>query len=152
MDITSPVVGQTNITGLTNPTYTLTEVNAPVPNAQRFIVSALGGTQTGVEVHTANNPFMVTLYSPSSYQAQGDLNAQGLPRSVPRNNYSTVITKGVEVFPDMIRTNTIKVINEVPAGAETNDPESLAAAWACAAAICHVNAEKYRLAILAGNL
>lgn len=151
MDITSPVVGQTNITGLTNPTYTLTEVNAPVPNAQRLIVSALGGTQTGVEVHTANNPFMVTLYQPTSYQTQGDVNAQGVPRSIPRNNYSVVVNKGVEVYPDITRTNTIKIVNEVPAGSETNDPESLAAAWALAAAICHVNAEKFRAAIIAGQ-
>lgn len=152
MTPTSPVVGQTGVTGLTNPTWTLVADVAPVANAKAYYVSALGGTQTGVEVHSASNAFQLIQYKPSAYKQLGQLNAAGQPSSFPINSYSFVVKKGVEVYTGIRRTMTVKTIIEVPAGAESTDPESISAALVAHAAALHVNAASWRNDIVLGAL
>lgn len=149
---TSPVTGQTGVTGLTNPTFTLVEGTAPVSNAREFIVTALGGTQTGVETHTQANPFVITAYKPSLYKTLGDLNAAGNPSSYPKNTYSFVTKKGVEVYSGIRRVMTIKTVIEIPAGAEVTDPESISAAYVEHAAVQHVNAAALRDSLITGAI
>lgn len=150
---TSPVVGQTGVTGLTNPTFTLTADQASVPNAKQYVVSALGGTQTGVETHTASNPFTLTGFKPVSYLPLGDINLNsGLPNSFPKNTYSFVTRKGVEVYSGIRRIMTIKTVIDIPAGSEIQDPESISAAFVAHAAALHVNAAELRNTLVAGNL
>lgn len=52
----SPITGQPQ-TGLTNPTYTTITDTAPPGNpGKQVAVSALGGTQAGVNVHSVCHP------------------------------------------------------------------------------------------------
>lgn len=149
---TSPVVGQTGVTGLTNPTWTLVEGTPPVSNAREFIVTALGGTQTGVETHTQANPFVITAYRPTVYRPLGDLNGNGVPSSFPKNVYSVVTKKGVEVYTGLRRIATIKTVVEIPAGAEVQDAESISAALVAHAAVLHVNAAAVRDSLITGSI
>jgi hypothetical protein len=149
---TSPVVGQTGVTGLTNPTFTLVEGTPPVSNAREFIVTTLGGTQTGVETHTQANPFVITAYRPTAYQPLGDLNGAGFPSKFPKNTYSVVTKKGTEVYSGIRRIATIKSIVEIPAGAEIQDPESVSAMLVMHAAVLQVNAAAIRDSLITGAI
>lgn len=149
---TSPIVGQTGVTGLTSPTYTVAEDTPPVSNARSFVVTDLGGTQTGVETHTQANPFATTAYRPSVYRTLGDLNGAGLPSSFPKNTYSVVTRKGVEVYSGLRRVMTIKTVFDIPAGSEIADPESVSAALVKHAAVLHVNAAEIRNSLITGSI
>lgn len=65
MDFTSPVTGMP-VTGLTSPTYTLTSDTPLESNQKAWYVSALGGTQTGVSVHSVDKPFQVYISRPKT--------------------------------------------------------------------------------------
>lgn len=120
----SPVTGASQ-TGLTSPTYTLTADVAPNNNGKQYAVTALGGTQTGVEAHAAAFPFTLTFVRPSSFKP-APTTANG---SVPKNVYTVIARKGVYCGP----SNTIpsialgRVTLEIPAGADVYDPESVRA-------------------------
>jgi hypothetical protein len=125
----SPVTGGAQ-TGLTSPTYTLTADNAPAAHGKQYAVTALGGTQTGVEVHSISNPFTITAFKvanpkglPSPHPVTGVLS------NVPKNNFKCVIRKGVEVMSGQPRQIAIFTLNmDIPAGADIQDPESIRAA------------------------
>lgn len=125
----SPVTGGAQ-TGLTSPTYTLTADSAPAAHGKQFAVTALGGTQTGVEVHSTSNPFTITAFKvanpkglPSPHPVTGVLS------NVPKNNFKWVIRKGVEVMANQPRQIAIFTLNmDIPAGADVQDPESIRAA------------------------
>lgn len=121
INLTSPVTGGAQ-TGLTSPTYTHV-VDSTAGNSKQFAVTALGGTQVGVEIHAIDNPFTITIYRPSKFKtvaADGE-NA--------RNYYSVLVRKGV-VVNGSLATRKIALFRgqiEVPAGAESADPESIRA-------------------------
>lgn len=124
----SPVTGGAQ-TGLTSPTYTLVADQAPANHGKQFYVSALGGTQTGVEVNSLSNPFTVTMFKVASPKALPSLLTNGSLPSVPRNVYKLNVRKGVEVLSGQPRQNMlIEMIWHVPAGADIQDPESMRAA------------------------
>lgn len=125
---TSPLAGTAQV-GLTTPTYTLTEDVAPSANGVQFAVTALGGTQTGVEAHSVSKPFTLSFFKPMTFRPLGTKNSQGTLSSIPKNTFKAITRKGVEVHSDgdvstMIVTTTI----DVPAGADVVDPESIRAA------------------------
>lgn len=120
ISLTSPITGLAQ-TGLTSPTYTHVSDVPPIANAKQWAVTALGGTQTGVEVHAVDNPFTITAKRPAVLKTA----AQG---AGARNNYELLTRKGVVVDGDGNRKVAIyRTIVEVPVGAESNDPESLRA-------------------------
>lgn len=125
----SPVTGGAQ-TGLTSPTYTLTADTAPDANGKQYAVTALGGTQTGVSAHSVGSPFTVTLFRPKVPRTLGSPNpVTGVVGAVPKNTYKLITRKGVlplagQPSQTMIVTTTI----EVPAGADTADPNSVRAA------------------------
>lgn len=125
---TSPVTG-TAQTGLTSPTYTLTADTAPA-NAKQFAVTALGGTQAGVEVHSVGKPFLLTGWKPESFRQVGLPNpSTGIISQVPTNTYSLNVTKGVGFAPNQSPRNAkFQIRMEIPAGADVEDPESIRAA------------------------
>lgn len=118
------------VTGLTSPTYTLTADTAPGTNGKQYAVTALGGTQTGVEVHSIAAPFTITVERAKQPKVLGNLNpVTGAPVSIPMNVCKIRTRKGViplsgQPYKTMFVTTTI----EVPAGADTADPESVKAA------------------------
>lgn len=128
----SPVTGASQ-TGLTSPTYTLTEDSRPNNHSEQYAVTALGGTQTGVESHSVSKPFTVTMEKPAQFRQLGVANpVTGVISNVPMNVYKVRVRKGVEVAT----SQAPKILNaelkiSVPAGSDTEDPESIRAALSC---------------------
>lgn len=91
----SPVTGST-VTGLTNPTYTLTEDTAATTFGKQWVVSALGGTQTGVTTHSIASPFYVSFWRPAAYKTLGAVDpVTGALKRIPRNVFKINFGKGV---------------------------------------------------------
>lgn len=128
----SPVTGAA-VTGLTSPTYTLTADIAPNQNGKQFAITALGGTQTGVDTNTVSKPFTMTFFRPAVLRVLPQANpVTGIIRDVPMNTYKLISRKGVSPAanqnPIVARiTTTI----EVPAGSDTYEPEDLRALISC---------------------
>jgi hypothetical protein len=124
----SPVTGGAQ-TGLTSPTYTLSTDQAPASHGKQYAVTALGGTQTGVEVHSTSNPFTVTCYKvPNPKRLPSVHPVTGVLSNVPKNTFQLVIRKGAEVMSGQPREIAIaKCEFAIPAGADIQDPESVRA-------------------------
>ncbi len=123
--LTSPLTGAA-VAGFTSPTYTLSVDNV-ANNGKQWLVSALGGTQSGVTVHSASDPFTIAFYKPVSYKVAQWVSTTVFKRP-PRNVYSVVVRKGVNVnsnFPRDLLLFSGKF--EVPAGAEALDPNNIKA-------------------------
>jgi hypothetical protein len=124
---TSPVTGAPQ-TGLTSPTYTLAADVAPDVNGVARAVTALGGTQTGVEVSSPSNPFTLLATRPKVMRTLPALLANGQLPSVPKNTWTVSARKGVDVLsgqPKQVMLCKLEV--SVPAGADIADPESVRA-------------------------
>jgi len=127
--VTSPITGAAQ-TGLTTPTYTLTADTPPNPNGKQNAVTALGGTQTGVSVHSVAAPFTVAAFRPAILKQLGKANSvTGVINNVPKNVYKVNTRKGVlplagQPYQTMLITTTI----EVPAGADLADAANIRAA------------------------
>lgn len=126
---TSPVTGAAQ-TGLTSPTYTHVTDTSPDVNAKQVAVTALGGTQTNVIVHSVSAPFTGTMFRPKNPRVLSPVNPiTGVLTSVPTNTYKVITRKGVlpltgQAYKTMIVTTTI----EIPAGADTADAANVRAA------------------------
>lgn len=127
--LTSPVTGLAQ-TGLTSPTYTLTVDSPPVSNSKQWAISALGGTQTGVEAHALSQPFTVAMFKPAVPKTLGIPNpATGVISNIPRNVSKIVVRKGVYPAANQAAVNAIFTLTcDVPAGADVYDAESIRAA------------------------
>jgi hypothetical protein len=125
----SPITGAAQA-GFTSPTYTLVADNAPSINAKQWYVSALGGTQVGVAVHSISVPFTLAVFKPAVMATLGTPNpSTGIIYNVKRNVYKFNVRKGVTVLAG--QPPQIMLINcsmEVPAGADVSDPANVKAA------------------------
>lgn len=125
---TSPVTGGPQ-SGLTSPTYTLVADVAPAAHGKQYYVSALGGTQTGVEVNSLSNPFTTTFFKVAAPKALPPVNASGGLSSVPKNVFKWNVRKGLEVASGQPRqVGLFELSMTIPAGADVQDPESIRAA------------------------
>lgn len=126
--LTSPVTG-TAQTGLTSPTYTHVADVAPDVNGVAKAVSALGGTQTGVEVSSTSNPFTLLVTRPKVLKTLPALQANGQLGKVPVNTWYVSCLKGVDVLAGQPKQKMlVRLQIDVPAGADVADPESVRAA------------------------
>lgn len=119
-NLTTPVTGAAQ-TGLTSPTYVLTADNAPSSNGKQHAVTALGGTQGGVNVTGASTPFTITFFKPPVLKTR-KLNGNGMAVSTPMNVYKAITRKALSV--DAVGGVGIMLITtsiEVPAGGEAVD-------------------------------
>lgn len=127
--ITGAITG-TAQTGLTTPTYTVTADTPPDVNAKQAVVTALGGTQPGVDVHSVARPFTLSAWKPKSFGVLGKPNPiTGLIPSVPKNTYKIITRKGVTSLsgqPSQIAIITTEI--SIPAGSDTADSINLRAA------------------------
>lgn len=128
VSLTSPVTGAAQ-TGFTSPTYTLTADNAPDTNGKQWAVTALGGTQTGVTVHSGASPFTITFTRAKVYKALGKPHpVTGLVGNVPRNTYKVIVRKGVTPLAGQPYTTMLATTSfDVPAGADTADAANIRA-------------------------
>ncbi len=124
----SPVTGAT-VTGLTSPTYTLTTDVAPNINGKQYAITALGGTQTGVDTNSVSKPFSVSFFRPQVLRVLPQANpVTGVIKNVPMNTYKLITRKGAQ--PAASQNNMVArvtTIIEVPAGTDTYEPEELKA-------------------------
>lgn len=125
----SPVTGAV-VAGLTSPTYTITSDVAPSQNGKQYAVTALGGTQTGVDTNTVSKPFSVSFFRPVQLRGLPQANpVTGVIKNVPMNTYKLITRKGVQpaanqnALPLLISTTI-----SVPAGADTYEAEDIKAA------------------------
>lgn len=126
--VTSPITGLAQ-TGLTSPTYTIVGDIAPDNNGKQYAVTALGGTQTGVSVHSVAAPFTITVTRPRVFRTLGKPNPiTGLVKEVPMNIYKVLVRKGVLPLtgqPFAIAWCRCEIA--VPAGSDTVDPANIRA-------------------------
>jgi hypothetical protein len=126
--LTTPLTGGT-VSGLTTPTYTLQESSGPTPKSKQYYVSALGGTQTGVAAHSVAKPFTISFIPPGKVKALGSPNPiTGVIKSIPDNRYKLLTRKGMQPATDQTdRIGRMSTVWEIPAGAETYEPEEIRA-------------------------
>lgn len=122
----SPITGAA-VTGLTSPTYTIVTDVAPSINGKQFAVTALGGTQTGVDINSVSKPFTVTFFRPPVLRTLPQANpVTGVIKNVPVNTYKLITRKGaVPAVNQVSLVARITTIFEIPAGTDTYEPEEL---------------------------
>lgn len=126
----SPITGAAQ-TGLTSPTYTTTADTAPAGNpGKQVAVTALGGTQTGVTVHSVASPFVLNFIRPSVLKTLSNPNpVTGIIANVPVNAYKLITIKGVlPLAGQPLKSMVISTSISVPAGADTADAANVRAA------------------------
>lgn len=118
-------------TGFTSPTYTTVVDNAPDLFSKQSNVSALGGTQAGVNTHSVSIPFTLTVRRPPSLKVLATKFLNGITgkyTKVPTNPYSIVTRKGVAIQSGQYATMFIRTTVDVPAGADSYDIANIRAA------------------------
>lgn len=128
ISLSSPVTGGAQ-TGFTAPTYTHVVDVAPDVNGKQYAVTALGGTQAGVTIHSQSSPFTVTYVRPKSFKPLGTPNpVTGVISSVPKNSHVFIVRKGVTVLAGYTpQVALIRCQIDIPSGADTVDPANLRA-------------------------
>lgn len=116
-------------TGFTTPGYTTIVDTPPDVNSKQNAVTAITGTQTGVDAHSVARPFTITVSRPKQFQVLGKPNpTTGLIASVPRNTYKVLVRKGVYPLagqPSQVAVARVEL--EVPAGSDIADPANVRA-------------------------
>lgn len=130
MSVASPLTGATATGYLTSPTYTLTADLAPSPNGKQYAVTALGGTQTDVEVSSVAQPFTTTFFKPATFKGLPPVNpVTGVLPAVGRNVFKLITRKGcLPLAGQAPLVVLIETSISVPAGCSDADPNSVAAA------------------------
>lgn len=131
--LSSPVTGGAQ-TGFTSPTYTLAADTPPDINAKQYVVTALGGTQTGASVHSVASPFTIAMFRPKQFKSLGVPNpSTGVISRVPKNQYKVVVRKGmVPLLGQSPETAIITLTMDLPAGADLASPGEIRAALSAA--------------------
>lgn len=127
---TSPVTGSAQ-TGFTSPTYTLVADTPPDINAKQYVVTAIGGTQAGVSVHSVGSPFTLTMFRPKQYKSLGTPNPSTgvIPGKIPRNQFKIIVRKGMlPLAGQPVDTAVYTLTCDNPAGADTASPSEIRAA------------------------
>jgi hypothetical protein len=127
--LTTPVTGGAQ-TGFTSPTYTIAADTAPTSAGKQYAVTAIGGTQAGVDATSSpSRPFTMTLSRPQSLKTLGVVDpVTGVLRSVPRNVYKLLARKGVTPLAGQASTPMqIRCELEIPAGADVADAANIRA-------------------------
>jgi len=128
--LTTPVTGGAQ-TGFTSPTYTIAADTAPTNTGKQYAVSAIGGTQAGVDASsTPSRPFTVTLSRPANLKALPAVDpVTGALRSVPRNVYKILVRKGATPLAGQpASTVFLTATLDIPAGCDSADPSNVRAA------------------------
>jgi hypothetical protein len=129
VNVTSPVTGGAQ-TGLTAPTYTVVADTPPNPYTKQWAVTALGGTQTSVDVHGASKPFTLSFSRPQNVRsAPIPSPTSGVMANSPRNVYNCKVRKGTS--PGVGQNPQVCVLScdfSVVAGADLIEPEDVRAA------------------------
>lgn len=128
INVTSPVTGLAQ-TGLTTPTYTVVADVSPDSTSRQYAVTALGGTQTGVRIHSSTDPKTVTVWRPKVFQALGKPNpTTGVIRNIGYNKFRVLTRSGViPLTGQPVAIAMADTVIMVPAGSDTADAPNIRA-------------------------
>lgn len=149
----SPVTGAT-VSGLTSPTYTISSDVAPSVNGKQYAVTALGGTQTGVDVNSVSKPFTHTFFRPLALRTLPQANpVTGLVKNVPINTYKLVSRKGMAPSAQMANSvGRVTTMIELPAGTDTFAPAEIRALLSAHIGILNAQASGIAETVITGVL
>lgn len=140
------------ITGLTSPTYTLSADNNPANNGKQSIVSAIGGTQSGVTIHSAADPFTVAAYKPVSYRLLNFVSST-VARKAPKNTWKVIIRKGTTYLSGQPKdVSMISFLIEVPSGTEVADAVNFKAMVSLAIGYLNAKAQEVVDSVLTNSI
>lgn len=116
-------------TGFTSPTYTASADVAPDVNGKQAAITAVGGTQASVRVHTISDPFTVTYVRPKVMKSLPQPNpVSGLYGPVPVNTHKWIFRKGVIPALGVAPTPCVARLEiDVPAGSDSYDAPNIRA-------------------------
>lgn len=117
------------VTGFTTPTFTTAQSTTTIRNGKVYTVTAKGGTQPGtVDVHSASRPWSFLCTKPETVRGLPPLNAAGQLYNVAINVYGLSTLKGVTSMSGQPSQRAyVKTQFGIPAGADVNDPDNVAA-------------------------
>jgi hypothetical protein len=129
ISITSPVTGAP-VSGLTSPTYTFTVDQPPNSYSKQWYVSAIGGTQTGVDAgSSAGKPWTFTFTRPSVMKTLNSVDVTGVIRQVGYNVYEMLMRRGMlPLAGQSVRVCNWKASMPVLVGADSADAPNIRAA------------------------
>jgi hypothetical protein len=130
--LTSPITGS-SITGFTSPTYTISTDTPPNTWSKQWAVTAIGGTQAGVDSGSAaSRPWTLTAYRPQSLKTLNAVDATGVIRVVPFNTYGLLERKGLTPLSGQAsKTGQMRAEFSIPAGADAADQPNIKGAVSC---------------------
>lgn len=130
--LTSPITGGA-ITGFTSPTYTLTADVAPNAWSQQFAITAIGGTQAGVDTSSSvSRPWTLTVSKPQNMRQLNSVDANNVLRSFPRNTFGLLLRKGMTALAGQpSQTALFRTEFVLPAGSDTADAPNIKGAVSC---------------------
>lgn len=129
---TLTLAGPTTTTGtttlLTSPTYTFVPGISRDSASKAYTVSALGGTQTGVAIHSLSKPKEVIFKRFAAFMRAAKYNSlTQLFGVVPKNTISIIGRGGVNISATQVELMSVRVDISVPAGAEAYEPANVEA-------------------------
>lgn len=129
VNVSSPVTGGAQ-TGFTTPALVLVADSAPDVNGKQQSVASFTGTMTGARSGTISDPFTITVTRPKVPKTLASPNpVTGRYGSIPKNTYTMVIRKGVNVAANLApQLMLVRVSIDVPAGADAYDAPNIRAA------------------------
>jgi hypothetical protein len=153
-DLAGTITGA-SVYGLTSPTYTLVEDRANDTNARQFYVSALGGTQAGVNLHNMRQPFTLTAWRPRYPAKVPKVNPMtGLLMAASPDNVTTMLLRtavrpitGEPYVPMSINTAV-----RIPSGGEVTDIAQVRAAISLFAGVLMAKANEFAYLTTHGQL
>jgi hypothetical protein len=116
-------------TGFTTPGYTTSPDSAVDTNQKQVAVTALTGTQVGVDVHSVSRPFIISATRPKVFAVLGKPNpTTNLVADVPMNKYRVKATKGVTPLAGQPPRNALFTCElSIPAGSDVADAPNIRA-------------------------
>jgi hypothetical protein len=121
-------IAGTAYTGVASPTFTLAEDLPPASNAKQWVVSALGGTQTGVTANSISSPFTVSWWKPASLRSLPPANTlTGLRGSIPNNQSKLIVRKGGNAASGVPVIAVFRGTWDIPAGMDSYEPQQVLA-------------------------
>lgn len=133
MSISLSAITGTAVTGLTSPTYTPTADTPPNAWSKQYAITAIGGTQTGVDTaSSASKPWVLTFSRPQNVRQLNAVDANNILRVVPMNVYVASQRKGVlPLAGQPAKAALFRTEFRIPAGSDTADVPNIKAAVSC---------------------
>lgn len=153
ISLTSPVTGAT-VTGLTSPTYSVVVDQPPNAYSKQWYVSAIGGTQTGVDTaSTASKPWTFTFTRPSQMKTLNAVDTSGVIRTVGFNTYEYLMRRGfIPLAGQAVRVSNWRSSFPVLVGSDVADAPNIRAAVSSYVGVLNQQASGFADSMITGSL